>query len=109
MNAIYLIKFGELSLKKENRNFYEKKLKSNLRRNIEARDARINYTNGRFYVETPEENAPQIERALARTFGIVGFSRTRRIQKDIEIIKRTAKKVVEALRAENPGLSGQIS
>jgi len=109
MNAIYLIKFGELSLKKENRNFYEKKLKSNLRRNIEARDARINYTSGRFYVETPEENAPQIERALARTFGIVGFSRTRRVQKDIEIIKRTAKKVVEALRAENPGLSGQIS
>jgi len=109
MNAIYLIKFGELSLKKENRNFYEKKLKSNLRRNIEARDAQIKYTNGRFYVETPEENAPQIEKALSRTFGIVGFSRTRRVQKDIEIIKRTAKKVVETLQAENPGLAGTTS
>lgn len=109
MNAIYLIKFGELSLKKENRNFYEKKLKSNLRRNIEARNAHIKYTNGRFYVETPEENAPQIERALSRTFGIVGYSRTRRVQKDIEIIKRTAKKVLEAMRAENPGLAGTTS
>ena len=109
MNAIYLIKFGELSLKKENRNFYEKKLKSNLRRNIEARDAQIKYTNGRFYVETPEENAPQIEKALSRTFGIVGFSRTRRVQKDIEIIKRTAKKVIETLQAENPGLAGTTS
>src|SRR6056297_286122 len=109
MNAIYLIKFGEISLKKENRIFYEKKLKSNLRRNIEARDAQIKYTNGRFYVETPEENAPQIEKTLSRTFGIVGFSRTRRVQKDIEIIKRSAKKVVETLQAENPGLAGTTS
>ncbi|MCF7915355.1 MAG: tRNA 4-thiouridine(8) synthase ThiI [Spirochaetaceae bacterium] len=109
MNAIYLIKFGEISLKKENRNFYEKKLKSNLRRNIEARNAQIKYTDGRFYVETPEENAPQIEKALSRTFGIVGFSRTRRVQKDIEIIKRTAKKVVETLQTENPALAGTTS
>lgn len=97
MNAIYLIKFGEISLKKENRSFFEKKLKKNLRRNIAARDAQIKLTNGRFYVETPEENAPQIEEALAHTFGVVAYSRARRVQKDIEIIKRAAKKVIDSI------------
>ncbi len=106
MNAIYLIKFGEISLKKENRSFFEKKLKKNLRRNIAARDAQIKLTNGRFYVETPEENAPQIEEALSHTFGVVGYSRARRVQKDIEIIKRAAKKVIDSIVAEK-GSAGE--
>ncbi len=106
MNAIYLIKFGEISLKKENRSFFEKKLKKNLRRNIAARDAQIKLTNGRFYVETPEENAPQIEEALSHTFGVVGYSRARRVQKDIEIIKRAAKKVIDSIVAENGTADG---
>src|SRR6056297_374359 len=101
MNAIYLIKFGEISLKKENRSFFEKKLKNNLRRNIAAKDAQIKLTNGRFYVETPEENAPQIEEALSHTFGVVGYSRARRVQKDIEIIKRASNKVIESIFNES--------
>lgn len=109
MNAIYLIKFGEISLKKENRSFFEKKLKKNLRRNIAARDAQIKLTNGRFYVETPEENAPQIEAALAHTFGVVGYSRAKRVQKDIEIIKRAAKKVIEHIFSEETAAGGSPS
>ena len=106
MNAIYLIKFGEISLKKENRSFFEKKLKKNLRRNIAARDAQIKLTNGRFYVETPEENAQQIEEALSHTFGVVGYSRAKRVQKDIEIIKRATKKVIEQIFAEDSPTGG---
>ncbi len=100
MNAIFLVKFGELSLKKENRSFFEKKLKKNLRQNIEARDAQIKHTNGRIYVETPEENEKQVTQALAHTFGVVGFSRARRVQKNIEIIKKAAKKVIDSLCEE---------
>ncbi len=100
MNAIFLVKFGELSLKKENRSFFEKKLKKNLRRNIDAGDVQIKYTNGRFYIETPEENSVHVESGLSHTFGVVGYSRAHRVQKNIDIIKRAAKKVIERIRSE---------
>jgi len=94
MQAIYLIRFGEIALKGDNRIFFEKMLKLNMRKNLGVKNARILQRAGRFYIETPEEHAAEVERALSHTFGIVGFSRARRVQKDIEIIERASKKVI---------------
>ncbi len=94
MQAIYLIRFGEIALKGDNRIFFEKMLKLNMKKNLGVKNARILQRAGRFYIETPEEHAAEVERSLSHTFGIVGFSRARRVQKDIEIIEKASKKVI---------------
>ncbi len=97
MAAIYLIRIGELTLKRENRVFFERKLKSNLRKCMDVKNVRITGSQGRFYIETPEENSEQVEHALSHTFGIVSYSRARRVQKDPDIVDRTALKVIRDL------------
>jgi len=94
MQAIYLIRFGELALKGQNRSFFEKLLKLSIRKNIGEKTARIIQRAGRFYIEVPEEHAPAVERGLAHTFGIVGYSRAKRVQKDMQIIENASKKVI---------------
>ena len=97
MQAIYLIRVGELALKGDNRSFFEKKLKQNIRKNLGVKGCRVLNRQGRFYVEAPEEHAPQVERALAHTFGIVSYSRASRVQKDMQVIRRTAMKLIQEL------------
>src|SRR6056297_2562379 len=97
MAAIYLIRIGELTLKRENRVFFEKKLKSNIRKCMDVKNVRISGSQGRFYIETPEEHSEQVEHALSHTFGIVSYSRARRVQKDPDIVDRTALKVIRDL------------
>jgi len=92
--AIYLIRFGEIALKGDNRSFFEKMLKRNIRKNIDIKNARVFQRAGRFYIDTPEEHADAVEKALSHTFGIVGFSRARRVQKDIEVIERSSLKII---------------
>jgi len=97
MQAIYLIRFGELALKGDNRGFFEKMLKINIRKNLGLKAARILQRSGRFYIETEEENSSAVERSLSHTFGITGYSRAKRVQKDMDIIDRTSLKVIRGM------------
>jgi thiamine biosynthesis protein ThiI len=97
MAAIYLIRIGELSLKGENRIFFEKKLKSSIRKKVELKNLRIKGSHGRFYVETEEENAPLVEHALSHTFGISAYSRARRVQKSPDMLRVAAVKTVREM------------
>lgn len=64
---------------------------------MDVKNVRITGSQGRFYIETPEENSEQVEHALSHTFGIVSYSRARRVQKDPDIVDRTALKVIRDL------------
>jgi thiamine biosynthesis protein ThiI len=91
MNAIYILKPGELSLKGGNREGFERVLIRNLRKLLELRGLkgageRVERTGGRFFVHCPPQAAPRVEDALDHLFGISGWARTRACEKSVEAL-----------------------
>lgn len=91
MEKLYLIKLGEISLKKGNRPLFEKKLKENIKRKLKPYSSRIETEKGREYLYT-DNSCPDdlIESALSTTFGISGYSKAYQCKKDIDEIKRAS-------------------
>jgi thiamine biosynthesis protein ThiI len=92
MDSLYLIKYGELSLKGKNRGDFESRLREDIRCKFEAMPIRLRKEWGRLYLYPPaqpslEESAGTIEKILARTFGIVGFAKALVVSQDIEKMK----------------------
>jgi thiamine biosynthesis protein ThiI len=84
MDIVYLVKVGEILLKLGNRREFEERLKAELRRRLEGRAARVEYSPGRFFVEPREGAEEEIEAVLARTPGVNGFARAFRVRKTPE-------------------------
>lgn len=89
MNNLYLIKIGEISLKKGNRARFEKQLRFNIKKKLNS-PSRITIQRGRFFLETDESDINNIHYALSTTPGLVGFTRAVKVKKDIETIKTAA-------------------
>ncbi len=97
MEILYLLKYGELSLKGGNRRRFENLLCNNIREKLKSVPFKLIRNWGRLYVHTPPEAAGQVEEALGRTFGLVSFSRALRVDKELP-----------ALRAAAAELAGQL-
>ncbi len=108
MNDLWLIKFGELSLKKGNRAYFERMLKENIRNKIEqyagesGLKSEVTNRRGRFYLETeiPENDAVRI---LETTPGIVAFSRAYRVKKTLEDLAEISISVARDCLADGIG------
>lgn len=108
MNDLWLIKFGEISLKKGNRAYFERLLKENIRKKVQPfRDesglkSEVTNRRGRFYLETdiPE---PEVIRILETTPGIVAFSRAYRVKKTLEDLAEVSISVAKECIAEGIG------
>ncbi len=90
---LYLIKLGEICLKGENRAYFEKRLKTNIKKKLKPLKPTFRIQKGRFFLETnggPQADE-QVCRALETTPGLVGFSKTLKLSKDIETLKESAK------------------
>jgi len=89
MNNLWLIKIGEISLKKGNRAYFERMLKENIHKKVQrytketGLTAKVSSRRGRYYLETgiPED---EVIRILESTPGIVGFSRAYKVKKTLE-------------------------
>ncbi|MDR0785225.1 MAG: tRNA 4-thiouridine(8) synthase ThiI [Treponema sp.] len=81
---VYLLKLGELTLKGGNRGEFEKVLKRNLKALLKGAAAEIRVTNGRYFVDVPEECVKQAENAFSRLFGITGWASTRVCEKTVD-------------------------
>lgn len=101
MNNLYLIKIGEISLKKGNRAQFEKQLRFNIKKKLNS-PSKITIQRGRFFLETDENNIQNIQYALSTTPGLVGFSRAVKVKKDIESIKKAALDFATELTKEFP-------
>jgi thiamine biosynthesis protein ThiI len=73
----YLLKPGELILKRGNRPEFERALKRNLETLLRSTGAKMIPAKGRYFVQTPEEAAEKVEEALSCLIGISGWARTR--------------------------------
>ncbi len=90
MDILYLIKIGELTLKKGNRVLFEKQLKFNIKRKLAGIPTRITIRKGRFFLEGEEKDKIDIEKALATTPGIIGYTIAYKEIKEIDAICRRA-------------------
>lgn len=95
---VVLIRYGEIFLKGGNRAFFERRLVENARRAIaKVPGARIERVHGRLLGwPAPGENARQIERALARVFGVSSISPAQVVPRNLQAISAAA---IECARA----------
>ncbi|MGM0431240.1 MAG: tRNA uracil 4-sulfurtransferase ThiI [Spirochaetota bacterium] len=93
--ALYLIRLGEIFLKGQNRAFFEKRLKKNIRWKLKDRNPVFRTQKGRIFLEVDaDEEAQAIEEALGKTMGIVGFSRAVMTAKDYPVIEHETLELV---------------
>ncbi len=92
---LYLIKEGEISLKGGNRDFFEKKLRNNLKLKLRPYHSLIQKQKGRIFAyidsDCPTE---RIEKALSTTFGITGYAEAYSVKKDMDSISAKAKEIL---------------
>ena len=70
MDRVILIKYGELSTKKANRNFFINTLYKNLRNKLNGFEVKIHKDRARMYVEFLEKDLDNIKNIVSRVFGI---------------------------------------
>ena len=111
MNSLILIKYGELSLKKGNRKYFEKKLIKNIRKKFNKLGIKTNVIRhrGRFYLEYNHREHEMAVSGLKETFGIVGFAPVLRVPKNMQAIREASKKLALAKLASGKPLRGKTS
>lgn len=95
MESIYLLSFGEIGLKGENRPFFERILIKRIKQALEGFEGLdVKKTHGRIYVRVAGPQDEVIER-LKKVFGIVAISPAKSCDLDIESIKSAALEAVK--------------
>ena len=88
MKKMIIIKYGELTTKKDNINFFIMTLKDNLKSSLESFDVEIKYDKGRMFIYASESKIDSVIEKLKRTFGIheinIGYELD---DNDIEVVK----------------------
>lgn len=103
MARMYVIKIGEISLKGGNRRVFEKKLTNNIHRQLDGVHVVITGRSGRFYLHYDGDEKAEIEKieyTLAHVFGIVAFSKTLKVEKNIGEIEKACADIADRLMSE---------
>ena len=96
MKGIILIKYGELTTKKDNRKYFINLLCNNIEEKLKSFDVVITKEHSRMYVEYDKTFEKDIIRELKTTFGIHAFSIVYRVETDTDLIcKEVLKKFKE--------------
>lgn len=70
VKKIIIIKYGELTTKKDNINFFLSTLKDNLKYSLKDEEVLISYDKGRMFIDANEEIVDRVIEKLKKTFGI---------------------------------------
>ena len=113
MRIRYLIKIGEMTLKGGNKALFERQLRHNMQTLLGGVRHKITIRDRRFYLDADESDAPQVEEALSKVFGIVAFTRTRSCEKDMGELQAASAGEVEryigSRYGEDPSQLGERS
>jgi thiamine biosynthesis protein ThiI len=105
-STLYLVRLGEISLKGLNRDYFEKRLKQNIKNKLKPYRTQVSKQKGRIYFEIHNDCPEAIAReAFKTTFGVVGFSKCVTCEKDMETIKAVASQLIKT----DPFASGEGS
>ena len=94
MERVILIKYGELTTKKGNRNFFVNTLYKNITRKLEGFDIQIHKDISRMYIEFHDKDLEEIKKRIDTVFGIHAYHIAYIIDTDLEVIKE---KSIEAM------------
>lgn len=94
MDALYLIKIGEIRLKEGNRAEFEQRLKRDIKRRLSSIHSELSTREGRYYLKVPQEDAAKAEFVLSRTPGVNGWARAEKVPKSMEAMRAA---VIEAM------------
>ena len=97
MEKIILIKYGELTTKKSNRNQFIKKLNNNILKQINDLNLEIKYDQSRMFIYVSETHLDEVVERLNKVFGIHGIVICHPVDNNIESIKE---KTLEILKNE---------
>ena len=104
---LFLVKYGELTLKGGNRPQFERRVVEDARRKLEQAGVSprpvFQRQWGRLYVHARAGQAAPTAEALSRTFGLHAFSRALRVEKKMPAIEEAAVQLVEGLLAAGRG------
>jgi tRNA uracil 4-sulfurtransferase len=92
---LFLLRAGEYMLKKGTRPFFEKQLRSNLKRTLKPFVKKINLLAGRIYVQHHAEYQNEVEQVLAKTFGISDFHLAYASELSLESIQSSINSLLE--------------
>lgn len=97
MERLILIKYGELTTKKENRNVFIKCLVKNIKSLLKSYEIIIRYDRVRMYIECDNKYIDEVVQKLSKIFGIHGIVICHKVDNNIDNIKE---KVLEVLKNE---------
>lgn len=89
MERVILIKYGELTTKKGNRNFFVKTLSENLAYQLKDYPVAITKDLSRMYLTFQEEHLDLILEAIHRVFGIHKYHVAYKVKTDLKVIEET--------------------
>lgn len=96
MDRILSISFGEVALKKGNRNYFEKKLLKQIK--LATKDLgkpKVYRERGKVYVKAEDKNIEELIERVKKVFGIVNLSPGYRIEKDMDIIEKASLEAIK--------------
>ncbi len=88
--TLFLVKYGEIALKKRNRPAFVKKLKDSIRARLPDRQFSVSDTFHRVFVRCDASDRDDVASALSRTFGVVSFCEAVHAPPQIEEIEECA-------------------
>ena len=99
MDKVILIKYGELSTKKGNRNFFINTLSNNVYNKLSKYDISIRKDRAHMYIEFKDSEFDSIKKDIDKVFGIHKYNIATIVPNDIDMIKDIVLKMV---KEENP-------
>ncbi len=95
MDRVILIKYGELSTKKGNKNFFIKTLYNNVKNKLKNFDVKISKDSARMYIEFRDEELDDIKRVIDKIFGIHMYHIAYIVDTNIDDIKKMTLDVIK--------------
>lgn len=97
--ARYLLRLGELMLKKGSRPLFEKRLRDNIKNRLKSIVSPIEVRDGRFYFEAAEKDEKRIRSTLNTTFGLAGWHLCLKTAKTIRHIEQAVLQEAQQLQS----------
>jgi thiamine biosynthesis protein ThiI len=107
--SLYLIRFGEIALKGDNRIFFERLLRKNIKKKLLPYRSELRMHSGRVYLRCQEAPEEAVRSVLSSTFGIVGFTKALRCDKRIEEIREAASLIADEIASDGKLQSFKVS
>jgi thiamine biosynthesis protein ThiI len=102
--VLFLVKYGEIALKKRNRGAFVRRLKDSIHAKLPALSFDVHETFHRVFVRCGSEDRDAMAEALERTFGIVSFCEAVRVKTEIAAIEQAAAELAGSYLSAGMGM-----